>query len=84
MNYELCITLSNNPIQKGCENSAQEWLFCQKTKTSCSILPAPQKLPLQVEWTSHDNFNPFTQIKVKLESGTFNGSLSGLRNFSIL
>jgi len=47
------------------------------------MLPPAKKQPSQVEWNPSEDFNPFTQIKIKLVSGTFDGQRSGLRSFEI-
>ena len=83
--YTVCVQIgAHQSIHPVCNNPKQPLFECQTANTTCSILPPAEKLPVQTNWVPSDKFNPFTQIKVRMESGTFDGSSSGLRNFSFL
>ena len=56
---------------------------CKVVSTNCQYLPAPTKTLKPIEWTHDNKFDPFTEIMFEMESGTFEGETSGLREFMI-
>jgi hypothetical protein len=56
---------------------------CRVVETRCEKLPATKKIPSQILWSAEESFNPFTEIKIRMEKGTFDGEKSGLSKFII-
>ncbi len=89
--YDACIGITSVNIKKIpcseiCSKKPTFWSFqCKSEKTECKHLPKPSGIPSQIPWSSENNnsFNPFTEIKVEMSAGTFDGQLSGLNRFNI-
>jgi hypothetical protein len=60
-----------------------ELFKCKFAITKCVPLKRPKKNLAQVDWTLKYDFNPFTEIRIELEDGTFDGEKSGLKTFLI-
>ncbi len=57
---------------------------CREVETTCEELPKTKRIPSQIIWSKEeDSFNPFTDIKIKMDEGTFDGKKSGLSAFII-
>jgi hypothetical protein len=67
-----------------CRNTENITFHCNETQTVCKTLPDAVKVPKQVIWTpENDHFNPFREIQIVMEQGTFDGSQSGLNHFFV-
>jgi hypothetical protein len=67
-----------------CRNTKNITLHCNEIQAVCKTLPDAVKIPKQVIWTpENDHFNPFKEILIVMEQGTFDGSQSGLHHFYV-
>ena len=82
-NYTACVAASVDETLNPCNNRGRFKFICKNIQTTCEDLPVAKKQPSQVEWNISEDFNPFKQIKIKMEIGTFEGAKSGLRTFDI-
>jgi hypothetical protein len=83
--YHVCLeTLvvnSQNKVKTCMEFKAQN--ECRVVETKCVKLPITKNIPSQTLWSEEESFNPFTEIKIRMENGTFDGEKSGLSKFKI-
>ncbi len=84
--YNVCLETSGlrsfNDKKKCREDNPNQ--KCRVVETACVQLPVTKKIPSQVNWSDgEDSFNPFTEIKIRMEQGTFEGEKSGLSKFTI-
>jgi hypothetical protein len=83
--YNVCvITLAFTSTRViDCER-ASHGAICRSVTTLCEPLPEANDKPSQIFWSlAEDTFNPFTDIKIEMKKGTFDGEKSGLSNFII-
>ncbi len=83
--YIVCVAVTDTNQNLNCHAAHQKEprFTCKDIRTECLSLPNANKVPIQVIWNANEEFNPFTSIKVMMESGTFDGAKSGLNKFSI-
>ena len=83
--YHVCLeTLvenSQNKVKTCMEFKAHN--ECRVVETKCVKLPVTTNIPSQTLWSEEESFNPFTEIKIRMEKGTFDGGKSGLSKFKI-
>ncbi len=83
--YHVCLeTLVVNSHSK--EKTCMEYKAnneCRDVETTCVKLPVTKDIPSQTLWSEEESFNPFTEIKIRMEKGTFDGEKSGLSKFKI-
>ena len=81
--YNICVeTLTSNSFHN-CDESRPNQI-CKLVESRCEQLPGAKKTPSQIFWSVEDDtFNPFNEIKIKMEEGTFDGEASGLSKFII-
>jgi hypothetical protein len=83
--YHVCLeTLVVNSYNKvkTCKEY-QAYTKCRDVETRCEKLPATKNIPSQTLWSAEESFNPFNEIKIRMEKGTFDGEKSGLSNFKM-
>ncbi len=83
--YNVCVlTLAFNSTRWiNCERASQS-AICRSVKPGCEPLQEAKDKPSQIFWSlADDTFNPFTDIKIEMKKGTFDGEKSGLSNFVI-
>ncbi len=83
--YNVCVVIlayiSTRVIDCG---KASQSAICRYVKTGCEPLPEAKDKPSQIFWSlAEDTFNPFTDIKIEMKKGTFDGEHSGLSKFII-
>ncbi len=84
--YNVCVTTEASDYYqrsgicyKGSHNA-----ICRSVMTTCEPLPKAKDKPSQIVWSAiGDTFNPFTDIKIEMKKGTFDGEKSGLSKFKI-
>ncbi len=83
--YKVCVAVTDTNQNLNCHAAHQKEprFTCKDIKTECLPLPNAKKAPIQVAWNLNEDFDPFTSVKVMMESGTFDGTRSGLSRFSI-
>jgi hypothetical protein len=87
--YKLCVAFGMPKTVIECNDTCQqdrdhELFNCKVVETKCFPLKPPIKKPTQDDWTPDDNYNPFTEVRIQLEEGTFDGENSGLKELFIL
>jgi len=83
--YDVCVVTSpfNSTRVIDCERASHS-AICRSVNTKCEPLPEAKDKPSQIFWSeAEDTFNPFTEIKIEMKKGTFDGEKSGLSNFII-
>ncbi len=83
--YNVCIsTLAFNSRRGSSCGRVSDSAICRSVKTTCEPLKKPKDEPSQIFWSeAEDTFNPFTEIKIEMKEGTFDGEKSGLSKFNI-
>ena len=83
--YNVCIAaLAFNSSRWSSFGSVSDSAICRSVKTTCEPLKKPKDKPSQIFWSeADDTFNPFTEIKIEMKKGTFDGEKSGLSKFII-
>jgi hypothetical protein len=83
--YNVCIAaLAFNSSRWSSCGSVSDSAICRSVNTTCNPLPEATQKPSQILWSEvEDTFNPFTEIKIEMKEGTFDGEKSGLSKFII-
>jgi len=83
--YKVCAAVTGTNQNLNCDAARQKEsrFTCKNIMTECISLPNANKVPIQVTWNPKEEFDPFTSIKIMMESRTFDGAKSGLSKFSI-
>jgi hypothetical protein len=84
--YNVCIAtlaLHSRRVKENCKKVSDS-AICRSVNTTCEPLPEAKDKPSQILWSEvEDTFNPFTDIKIEMKKGTFDGEKSGLSKFLI-
>ncbi len=83
--YHVCLetlVLNSHNKEKTCKKYKAN-NRCRVVETKCVKLPVTKNIPSQTLWSEERSFNPFTEIKIRMEKGTFDGEKSGLSKFKI-
>jgi hypothetical protein len=83
--YKVCVAVTGKSQNQNCNAALQKEsrFTCRDIRTECILLPNANKIPIKVDWDPKEELDPFTSIKIMMESGTFDGAKSGLSKFSI-
>jgi hypothetical protein len=84
--FNVCVTTLATDYDQRSDicNKGSHNTKCRSVITTCEPLPEAKDKPSQIVWSAvEDKFNPFTDIKIEMKKGTFDGEKSGLSKFKI-